>query len=86
MGSREIARLKDVTTNSTEKLGKSGPRHWEIEQYIYQEPTEDNRSLHDDPRLECLSLTKTTSSSDDDSDHGYGHPGVGLRPHVRLLC
>ncbi len=80
MGSREIARLKDVTANSTKKLGKAGPRPWEIEQYIYQEePRDDQRSSHDDPRLECLSLHQDDFIPfDDDGDHGSGYPACGL--------
>ncbi len=59
MGSREIARSKDVTANSTEKVEKAGkverkgPRPWEIELYIYkEEPRDGHGSSHDDPRLE----------------------------------
>ncbi len=87
MGPREIARSKDVTAHSTEKSQKSakaGPRPWEIEQYIYQEePRDDQRSSHDDPRLEfalqSLSLHQDDFIPfDDDSDHGYGYPACGL--------
>ncbi len=85
MGSREIARSKDVTANSTEKVGKAGkvgPRPWEIESYIYKEEPEDaKRSSHDDPRLE-LALQRLSLHQDDfipsDDDHGSGYSACGL--------
>ncbi len=83
MGSREIARLKDVTAHSTEKSGKAGPRPWEIEQYIYKEPRDDQRSSHGDPRLEFALQSLSLHPDDfipfdDDSDHGSGYPACGL--------
>ncbi len=84
MGSREIARLKDLTANSTEK---SGPRPWEIEQYIYKEPRDDQRSSHDDPRLE-FALQSLSQHPDDfipsDDDPQSLHPAVGIGPTTDL--
>ncbi len=85
MGPREIARSKDVTANSTEKVGKAGkvgPRPWEIELYIYkEEPRDGHGSSHDDPRLESA-LQSLSLHQDDfipsDDDHGSGHPAFGL--------
>ncbi len=55
--------------------GKSGLEPW-YRQYTYQEePINDQRPLHGDPRDE-----QDNDFSDDDSDHGYGHPGVSLGP------
>jgi hypothetical protein len=72
-----IDKLPEGTANPTRKSGKSGPRSWEIEQYRYQEPTDNNRSLHSDPRLEMqrLQLDEHDNNfipSDDDGDHGHG--------------
>ncbi len=83
MGPREIARSKDVTANSTKKLGKAGPRPWEIEQYIYQEePRDDQRSSHDDPRLEfALQIHGQHPDGDfipSDGDPQSLHPACGL--------
>jgi hypothetical protein len=37
---------------ASEKVGGSGLKSWEIEQYIYQEPIDEKRPSHGDPRLE----------------------------------
>ncbi len=59
---------------------QAGPRRWELEQYIYQEePRDDNRSSHRDPRLESLSQHQNDFIPfDDDGNHGYGYTAFGL--------
>jgi hypothetical protein len=62
--------------------GKAGPRPWEIEQYIYQEePREEKRSSHCDPRLELALQSHSQHQDSDiippDDDYGYSHPAFG---------
>ncbi len=67
--------LEKPSEETTRSTGKSGPPPW-LRQYTYQEePINDQRPLHGDPRDK-----HDNDFSDDDSDHGYGHPGVGLGP------
>jgi hypothetical protein len=85
MGPREIARSKEVNTNSPQrKAGTAAPKKWELESYKYtKEQKDDNRSSHGDPRLEFAvqihgQHQDDFTSSDDDGDHGYGSPGFGI--------
>ncbi len=86
MRPKEIARSKDVTAHSTEKSAKAAPRPWEIEQYIYQEePRDDQRSSHDDPRLEFAPPSSNRHpDGDSDGDPQSLHPafGLGLTPDL----
>jgi hypothetical protein len=70
-----LEKRPEGTVKPTGKSGKSGPRRWEIEQYIFEEPTDNQRPLHGDPRDK-----HDNDFSDDDGDPGYGHPGVGIGP------
>jgi hypothetical protein len=79
MGPREIARPKDINVNPTKKSGSAKPKPWELEQYIYQEPTEEKKSSHsDDPRLELARHQDQESHFiPSDEDDGYGPPVFG---------
>jgi hypothetical protein len=89
---REIARSNDLTANPPErKAGTAAPRPWEFKQYIYQEPRDDPRSSHNDPRLESaqhmhrLQLDEHDNDfipSDDDGDHGYGSFVFSTTPNL----
>jgi hypothetical protein len=69
-----LEKRSEKTTRST---GKTGLPPW-YQQYRFQEePTDNKRPLHGDPRDKH---DNDFTSSDDDSDHGYGHPGVGIGP------
>ncbi len=78
---------RDKQQEGTAKpTGKSGPKSWEVDKYIYNEPRDDKGSSHCDPRLE-LALQSHGQHQDSDSipydgDHGYIHPafGVGATP------
>ncbi len=84
MRPREIARSKDVTTNSPQKkAGTAGLRPWEIDKYIYkEEPRDDQRSSHGDPRLEFALQSHGQHPDSDfipsDSDHEALHPAFGF--------
>ncbi len=88
-----IDKPRERTANRTRESGKACPRPWEIEQYIYkEEPRDDQRSSHSDPRLE-LALQSHGQHPDSDfiphdeeSDHEALHPGFRYRHHVRPLC
>ena len=85
MGSGEISRSKDVTADLTVKAGKArkaGPKPWEMEKYIFkEEPIDEKRSSHCDPRLELVQQIHGQHQDSDfipyDGDHGYGHPVFG---------
>ena len=69
-----LEKRSEETTRST---GKTGLPPW-YQQYRFQEePTDNQRPLHGDPRDKH---DNDFTPSDDDSDLGYGHPGVGLGP------
>jgi hypothetical protein len=73
-----LEKRSEKTTRST---GKTGLPPW-YQQYTYQEePTDNQRPLHGDPRDKH---DNDFIPSDDDSDHGYGHPGVGIGPTTDL--
>jgi hypothetical protein len=86
MGPRETARSKDVTANSTEKVGKAGKagqRPWEIEKYTYKKETiDDNRSSHSDPRLELAQQShgqhQDSHFISSDGDPASLHPAFSL--------
>jgi hypothetical protein len=86
MGSGEISRSKDVTADLTVKAGKArkaGPKPWEMEKYIFkEEPIDEKRSSHCDPRLELVQQIHGQHQDSDfipyDGDHGYGHPAFGI--------
>ncbi len=81
MGPREIARSEGVTANSTGKSGKSGPKPWELQQYILKEDTIDDKRLsHSDPRLE-LAL-QTHGQHPDDFIPSDGDPEFSTLPSV----
>ncbi len=62
---------------TTRLTGKTGLPPW-YQQYRFQEePTDNQRPLHGDPRDKH---DNDFIPSDDDSDHEYGHPGVGIGP------
>ena len=71
---------QEEKTRSTGKSGKSGKSRlpsW-YQRYIFEEePTDNQRPLHGDPRDKH---DNDFIPSDDDSDPGYGHPGVGIGP------
>jgi hypothetical protein len=73
-----LEKRSEETTRST---GKTGLPPW-YQQYRFQEePTDNQRPLHGDPRDKH---DNDFIPSDDDSDHGYGHPGVGIGPTTDL--
>ena len=67
---------------------KAGPKPWEIKQYTYQEPIDDQRPSHCDPRLEVAPQSHDPHQTDSDfipsDDYGYGHPafGIGFTPQL----
>jgi hypothetical protein len=73
------------TAKPTENAKKAGPQPWELERYIYQEPsTDDGRPSHSDPRLELARRQQQDSEFiPSDGDHEYGYPGFGsyFTPH-----
>ncbi len=84
---REISRSKDVAANSTGKSGKSGPRPWELDQYIYKESSKDDGGpSHGDPRLEFALQSYDRHQTDSDfrpsDDYGYGYPVFGTMPDL----
>jgi hypothetical protein len=55
-----------------------GPRPWDIQQYIYEKPKDDQRSSHSDPRLESHGQHQIDSDfPSSDGDYGYGLPAFG---------
>ncbi len=77
-----IDKLREGTAKPT---GKSGPRTWELEQYIYPEEPEDAKgSSHGDPRLEFALQSHGQHPdsdfipSDEESDHEALHPAFGF--------
>ncbi len=83
-----IDKLQEQTANRTKKSEKAGPKPWELDKYIYkEEPRDDDRSSHSDPRLE-LGLQSHGQYPDSDSissdDYGYGSPvfGIGAMPDL----
>ncbi len=78
---------RDKPLERTAKLtAKAGPKPWDIKQYTYQEPIDDQRPLHGDPRLELELQSHGPHQTDTDfrpsDDYGYGHPafGIGFTP------
>jgi hypothetical protein len=63
--------------------GQAGPRPWEIGPYIYQEePREEKRSSHSDPRLELAQQSHDQQQDSncipsDEEDCGYGSLAFG---------
>jgi hypothetical protein len=72
---------QEGTAKPTKKVGKAGPKPWEIQQYIYTEPKDEKRPSSCDPRLE---LAQRIDDQHQDSDFipyddsGYGSPAFGL--------
>jgi hypothetical protein len=62
------------TAKPTGNAENAGPRPWEMEKYIYkEEPSEEKRSLHSDPRLELAQRQHQESDFiPSDDDDGYG--------------
>ncbi len=73
---------RDKPLEKTAKLtAKAGPKPWDIKQYTYQEPIDDQRPLHGDPRLEVAPQSHgphqeqfDSDFSSSDADHEYGYP------------
>ncbi len=74
-------RIDKSREGTAKPTGKAGPRTWELEQYIY-EPRDDQRSSHNDPRLEfALQIHGQHQDSDfipSDGDPQSLHPACGL--------
>lgn len=73
---------RDKPLERTAKLtAKAGPKPWDIKQYTYQEPIDDQRPSHCDPRLEVAPQSHDPHQTDSDfipsDDYGYGHPAFG---------
>ena len=78
---------RDKPLERTAKLtAKTGPKPWDIKQYTCQEPIDDQRPSHCDPRLEVAPQSHDPHQTDSDfipsDDYGYGHPafGIGFTP------
>ena len=78
---------RDKPLERTAKLtAKAGPKPWDIKQYTYEEPIDDQRPSHCDPRLEVAPQSHDPHQTDSDfipsDDYGYGHPafGIGFTP------
>ncbi len=80
-----IDKQQEGTVKPTGKARKSGSRPWEIGQYIYQEPKDDQRPSHGDPRLELErpQLDEHDNDfSDDDGNHGSGPSVFSATPNL----
>ncbi len=76
-------RIDKSREGTAKPTGKSGPRTWELEQYIYPEEPEDaKRSSHGDPRLEFALQSQHPDSDfiphDEENDHEALHPAFGF--------
>ena len=78
---------RDKPLERTAKLtAKAGPKPWDIKQYTYQEPIDDQRPLHGDPRLEVAPQSHGQHQTDSDfipsDDYGYGNPVFDTMPDL----
>jgi hypothetical protein len=79
---------QEGTAKPTGKAGKAGPRPWEMGPYIYNEPIDDSRSSHCDPRLELAQQSHGQHQDSElipsDGDPEYIHPafGIGATPDL----
>ena len=73
---------RDKPLERTAKLtAKAGPKPWDIKQYTYEEPKDDQKPSHCDPRLEVAPQSHDPHQTDSDfipsDDYGYGFPVFG---------